>query len=108
MHLRVSATSSACRYPDLYDFTYQSRELVRTGYLLEAIPESVRQDAIAIAMQNHEIAGALSGDAGVPTVKRILPETSEKFYAPKTLLSVTWIDRAVMDARRVVKTWSGE
>ena len=113
MHLRVSATSSACRYSDLYDFTYQNRELVRTGYLLEAIPESVRQDAIAIAMQNQEIAGALSGDAGVPTVKRILPETSSEFYAPKTLLSVTWIDRAVsalvdMDARRVVKTWSGE
>jgi hypothetical protein len=113
MHPRVSATSSACRYPDLYDFTYQNRELVRTGYLLEAIPESVRQDAIAIAMQNQEIAGALSGDAGVPTVKRILPETSSEFYAPKTLLSVTWIDRAVsalvdMDTRRVVKTWSGE
>ena len=113
MHLRVSATSSACRYPDLYDFTYQNRELVRTGYLLEAIPESVRQDAIAIAMQNQEIVGALSGDAGVPTVKRILPETSAKFYAPKTLLSVTWIDAMVsalvdMDARRVVKTWSGE
>ncbi len=112
MHLRVSATSSACGYPDLYDFTYQNRELVRTGYLLEAIPESVRQDAIAIAMQNQEIAGALSGDAGIPTVKRILPETSSEFYAPKTLLSVTWIDRAVsalvdMDTRRVVKTWSG-
>jgi len=77
------------------------------------IPESVRQDAIGIAMQNQEIAGALSGDAGVPTVRRILPETSSEFYVPKTLLSVTWIDTMVsalvdMDARRVVKTWSGE
>ena len=113
MHLRVSATSSACGYPDLYDFTYQNRKLVWTGYLLEAIPESTRQDAIAIAMQNHETADALSGGAGVPTVKRILPETSSEFYAPKTLFSVTWIDRAVsalvdMDARRVVETWSGE
>jgi len=113
MHLRVSTTPSACRYPDLYDFTYQNRELARTGYLLEAIPESVRQDAIGIAMQDPGIAGALSDGAGVPTVKRILPETSSEFYAPKTLLSVTWIDRAVsalvdMDTRRVVKTWSGE
>jgi len=113
MHLRVSAKSSACGYPDLYDFTYQNRELVRTGYLLEAIPESVRQDAIGIAMQDPGIAGALSDGAGVPTVKRILPETSSEFYAPKTLLSVTWIDRAVsalvdMDTRRVVETWSGE
>ena len=113
MHLRVSATSSACGYPDLYEFTYQNRELVRTGYLLEAIPESVRQDAIGIAMQDPGIAGALSDGAGVPTVKRILPETSSEFYAAKTCLSVTWIDRAVsalvdMDTRRVVETWSGE
>ncbi len=113
MHLHVSATSSACGYPDLYDFRYQNRELVRTGYLLEAIPESVRQDAIWIAMQYPGIADALSDGAGMPTVKRILPETSEKFYAPKTLLSVTWIDETVsalvdMDARMAVEMWSGE
>jgi len=68
MHFRVSATSSACRYSDLYEFIYNDH-LVRTGYLLEAIPETTRQKAIGIAMQNHEIAGALSGDAGagVPT-----------------------------------------
>nr|QNO45873.1 hypothetical protein GMLOODHH_00003 [Methanosarcinales archaeon ANME-2c ERB4] len=110
MHLRVSATSSACRYPDLYDFTYQNRELVRTGYLLEAIPEITRHDAVEIAMQNPEIAGALPGGSGVPTVKRILPETSEKFYATKTLLSVTWADASVsalvdMDTGSVVETW---
>ncbi|MEA1943942.1 MAG: hypothetical protein U9N07_01155 [Euryarchaeota archaeon] len=111
MHFRVSATSSACRYPDLYDFTYRNRELVRTGYLLEAIPETTRQDAIGIAMQHPEIADALSG-AGVPTVKRILPETSSKFYAAKTLLSVTWTDVSVsalvdMDTCSVVETWGG-
>ena len=112
MHFRVSATSSACRYSDLYDFAYRNRELVRTGYLLEAIPETTRQDAIGIAMQNQEIAGALSG-AGVPTVKRILPETSAKFYASKTCLSVTWADASVsalvdMDTGSVVETWGGE
>ncbi len=111
MHFRVTATSSACRYPDLYDFAYRNRELVRTGYLLEAIPETTRQDAIGIAMHYPEIADALSG-AGVPTVKRILPETSSKFYVAKTLLSVTWTDVSVsalvdMDTRSVVEVWGG-
>ena len=113
MRLRVSATSSACGYPDMYDFTYQNRKLVRIGYLLEAIPESTRQDAIGIAMQDPGIAGALSGDTGTPTVRRILPETTEKFYAAKTCLSVTWADASMsalvdMDTRRVVQMWSGE
>ena len=111
MRLRVSAASSACRYPDLYEFVYNDH-LVRTGYLLEAIPETTRQDAIGTAMQNPEIADALLGGAGVPTVKRILPETSAKFYAAKTLLSVTWTDASVsalvdMDSRSVVETWRG-
>jgi len=109
MHFRVSATSPTCRYPDLYDFAYRNRELIQTGYLLEAIPETTRQDAIGIAMQHPEIADALSG-AGVPTVKRILPETSAKFYVAKTCLSVTWADASVsalvdMDSRSVVETW---
>lgn len=114
MRLHISAASPTCRYPDLYDFVYMNHELIGTGYLLEAIPETTRQDAIGIAMQNPEIAGALSGGAGagVPTVRRILPETSEEFYAPKTCISVTWADASVsalvdMDTRSVVKTWGG-
>ncbi len=110
--LHISATSPTCRYPDLYDFAYMNHELIRTGYLLEAIPEATRQDAIGIAMQNPEIAGALSGGAGagVPTVRRILPETAEEFYAPKTCISVTWADASVsalvdMDTGSVVETW---
>ena len=85
IRLHISAASPTCRYPDLYDFVYMNHELIRTGYLLEAIPETTRQDTIGIAMQNPEIAGALSGGAGagVPTVRRILPETAEEFYVPK-------------------------
>jgi len=112
MRLHISATSPTCRYPDLYDFVYMNHELIRTRYLLEAIPETTRQDAIGIAMQNPEIAGAVSGGAGagVPTVRRILPETAEEFYAPKTCISVTWADASVsalvdMDTGSVVKTW---
>ncbi len=110
--LHISAASPTCRYPDIYDFVYLNHELIRTGYLLEAIPEATRQDAIGIAMQNPEIAGALSGGAGagVPTVRRILPETAEEFYVPKTCISVTWADASVsalvdMDTGSVVETW---
>jgi hypothetical protein len=113
MRLHISTTSPTCRYPDIYDFVYMNHELIMTGYLLEAIPETTRQEAIGIAMQNPEIAGALSGDAsaGVPTVRRILPETAEEFYAPKTCISVTWADVSVsalvdMDTGSVVETWS--
>ena len=113
IRLHVRASSRACRYPDRYDFTYQSRELVLNGYILEAIPESVRSDAVRIAMQNEEIADMLEMDAGGPTVKRILPETAAKFYAPEMLLSVTWQSKQVsalvdINTRKVVKTWRGE
>ena len=111
-HLRVSATSPGCLHPDLYDFAYQNQKLIRIGYLLEAIPDATRQDAIGIAMQNPEIAGVLPADAGagVPTVRRILPETAAEFYAEKTCLSVTWADASVsalvdMETGSVVKTW---
>ena len=112
VRLHISATSPTCRYPDLYDFAYMNHELIRTGYLLEAIPEATRQDAIGIAMQNPEIASALPGGAGagIPTVRRILPETAEEFYVPKTCISVTWADASVsalvdMDTGSVVETW---
>ena len=111
-HLRVSATSPGCLHPDLYDFAYQNQKLIRIGYLLEAIPDATRQDAIGIAMQNPEIASVLpdGADAGVLTVRRILPETAAEFYAEKTCLSVTWVDASVsalvdMETGSVVETW---
>jgi len=111
-HFRVSATLPGCQYPDLYDFVYQDQKLTRTGYLLEAIPDATRQDAIGIAMQNPGIAGVLPADAGagVPTVRRILPETAAEFYAEKTCVSVTWVDASVsalvdMGTGSVVETW---
>ncbi|HEX7628178.1 MAG TPA: hypothetical protein VF354_04575 [Candidatus Methanoperedens sp.] len=45
---------------------------------------------------------------GLPSVKRILPGTSEKFYAPKTLLSVSWKGISALvdpDERKVVQVW---
>ncbi|MEA1894101.1 MAG: hypothetical protein U9N36_02660 [Euryarchaeota archaeon] len=115
VHLRVSATLPGCQYPDLYDFAYPDQKLTRTGYILEAIPDATRQDAIGIAMQNPAIAGMLPDGtgAGVPTVRRILPETAAEFYAEKTCVSVTWADASIsalvdMGAGCVVETWGAD
>ncbi|MDL5502502.1 MAG: hypothetical protein QSU88_04725, partial [Candidatus Methanoperedens sp.] len=59
------------------------------GYLLEATPATYKNDAIGIALTDRDLATSVS-NLGIPSVKRILPKTSEKFYLPKTLLSVSW------------------
>jgi len=115
--LHVSGMSANTMYPDLYDFTYNydNNEMTRVSYLLEAIPESVRGEAIGIAMNNEQIREVLfTGKSGnsIPSVKRILPETAKKFYEPKTLFSVTWKDSSLsalvdVDTGLVVDVWSG-
>lgn len=116
LRIHAIAESSVSRYPDLYDFTYRDGDLIQVGYLLEAVPESVRSEAIGVAMQSESVANALSSDTnvyGASSVKRILPETSEKFHSRKTLISVTWLDHSVsalvdMDTREVVQVWNGQ
>ncbi len=115
----VVATSESTPREDVYKFVYDPErdELVLTGYLLEAIPEEVREKAIAVALTDEEIAGAIySGSFGEPSVRRILPQTSAKFYTAKQLFSVTWRDfdrgqavSALIDVEegRVVQKWSG-
>jgi hypothetical protein len=92
--LGVTCFSDACEYPDVYVFTYgASKQLVQNRYVLEAIPAAERGKAISVAPQNEEAANLLranSQESVTPTVRRVLPETAEKFYLPKTLLSVTW------------------
>jgi len=93
--LRVTCFSDACEYPDVYDFTYygRSKQLVQNRYVLEAIPPNERAKAISVALQNEEAANLLKGnslESVTPTVRRVLLETAEKFYLPKTMLSVTW------------------
>ncbi len=66
--------------------------------MLVAIPPSERAKAISVALQNEDAANLMrtnSLESVTPTVRRVLPETAEKFYLPKTLLSVT-------------RTWFGE
>ncbi len=107
MSLKVIATSKDADKIDIYEFAYDGNELLLTGYLLEAIPSQYRNEAIGIALGNQEV-GASSANEGVPTVRRILPKASEKFYAPKTLLSVTWGGISALvdpDERKVVQVW---
>ncbi|MDD5617176.1 MAG: hypothetical protein PHH85_13355 [Candidatus Methanoperedens sp.] len=108
LSLRVAGVSNSAGYPDIYDFTYSKGTLTRTGYMLEAILPQDREAAIAIAMQDREVASA--GVAGIPAVRRILPETSKKYYTPVTLLSVTWQGVSVLvdpQELKIVKVWKG-
>ena len=119
--LRVTCFSDACEYPDVYDFTYYgaSKQLVQNRYVLEAIPPNERAKAISVALQNEEAANLMrtnSLESVTPTVRRVLPETAEKFYVPKTLLSVTWTrfgEKSVVvsvlvdpDEWKAVEVWS--
>jgi hypothetical protein len=89
--MRISVTAKAVDSEklDIYDFAYQDNELLLIGYLLEAVPQMFRNEAIGIALTDKDLATSVR-NLGEPSVKRILPKTSEKFYAPKPLLSVTW------------------
>ncbi len=107
MRLRVIATANDSDSPDIYDFEYEENKLLLTGYLLEAIPQIYRSEAISIALGNQEVAASIA-NSGSPTVRRILPGTSKKFYAPKTLLSVTWKGVSALidpEERKVVNVW---
>ena len=107
LHLRVIGISNAAINPDVYDFIYSDGTFTRTSYLLEALLPHDRNAAIAAAMQKKEVME--KGVTGVPTVRRILPDTSKKYYAAKTLLSVTWTGISVLvdpDEWKVVQVWN--
>ncbi len=107
LRIKVIASTKDSEGLDIYDFTYDNGELLMTGYLLEAVPTSNRDEAIVIAISNREIAESYI-TSGTPTVRRILPKTAEKYYMPKTLLSVTWKGISALvdpDERKVVQVW---
>lgn len=108
LRLKVIAAIKESDRPDIYDFVYEDSNLIMTGYLLEAIPVQVRDDAISTALISSEMA-AISIKPGTPTVRRILPKTSEKYYVPKTLLSVSWDGSSALidpDVHKVVNVWN--
>ena len=119
--LTVICFSDVCECQDVYVFTYYgaSKRSVKNRYVLEAIPPSERAKAISVALQNEEAADLIrknSLESVTPTVRRVLPETAEKFYLPKTLLSVSWTrfgaNPAVVsvlvdpDEGKAVKVWN--
>lgn len=73
--LRAVGISNSIKCPDVYDFTYSEGTLTRAGYLLEAITSQDRKAAIAVAMQDKDFRTASA--SGVPTVRRVLPDTSK-------------------------------
>ena len=108
LRLKVIALIKESDRPDIYDFVYEEGSLLMTGYLLEAIPVQYRDEAISTALAGSETA-SMSIKPGTPTVRRILPKTSEKYYAPKTLLSVTWEGSSALidiDEHKVVNVWN--
>ena len=117
--IEVWASTDASELKDFYRFYYNitSNKLVLKNYVLEDLPLDIREKAISIALENQEVAEFLEVNAieAYPTVKRILPETSANYYAPKTLFSITWIDikskkiiSALVDLEKekVVNVWA--
>ncbi len=72
---------------DEYIFRYENGTLRLVSYCLEALPISLKYEAVSIALSNETVS---KNARGVVTVRRILPDTAAKFYEPKELLSVTW------------------
>ena len=75
--------------------------------MLEALKPQDRETAIAAAMRQKEVME--KSVPGVPTVRRILPDTSKKYYAAKTLLSVTSPGISSLvdpDEWKVVQVWN--
>ncbi len=83
----VVAKSNELNGEDIYLFLYDNGTLILKSYCLEALPLNLKNRAIEIALSNETIANNANG---IVTVRRILPQTAERFYLPKELFSVTW------------------
>ena len=96
---------------DVYLLVYENGSLLLKSYLLEALPLSLKERAISVAMSNETIHENANGYV---TVRRVLPHTAAKFYMPKELFSVTWHgDRIVsalvdLEEGRVVRVYVSE
>ncbi len=106
----VKAKCSELEGEDDYIFVNDNGTLILKSYCLEALPQALKDELIGIALSNRTIAENANG---IVTVRRILPQTSAKFYAPKELFSVTWHGEKTvsalidLDAKRVVRIYIG-
>ncbi|AEA47860.1 hypothetical protein [Archaeoglobus veneficus] len=92
----VVATSPELDGTDIYRFVYDNGTLILKSYCLEALPLSLKEKAIAIAMSDERVRN--QNPSGEVTVRRVLPETASKFYQPKELFSVTWHGETIVSA----------
>jgi hypothetical protein len=91
---------------DSLDMSFSKLRISPRHYDMDLMPGERDKITVTVTNKNNETVSV------VPTVRRILPETSAKFYASKTCLGVTWADASVsalvdMDRRSVVKTGGG-
>ncbi len=106
----VRAKCSELEGEDIYVFVNEEGRLILRSYCLEALPGSVKLNAIELALSNETIKRNASG---IVTVRRILPQTSAKFYIPKELFSVTWHGGRIvsalvdLDEGKVVRVYVG-
>ncbi len=107
-YIYVRAKCSKLEGEDDYLFVNDNGILILKSYCLEALPRNIKAEAIAVAMSDRLVAENASG---IVTVRRILPQTSAKFYKPKVLFSVTWHGSKVVsalvdiDRGKVVRVW---
>ncbi len=107
-YIYVRASSSELDGVDEYLFVDDNGTLVLKSYCLEALPGSLKDELVDIALSNETVAKYANG---IVTVRRILPQTAAKFYAPKELFSVTWHGNGVvsalidLDKREVVRVY---
>ncbi len=110
--IEVRAYSAELDGVDIYRFVYDNGTLILKAYCLEALPSSLKDRAICIAMGDEKVRN--SSPDGDVTVRRILPHTASKFYQPKELFSVTWHGEKVISAlvdveeEKVVSVWSSQ
>ena len=104
----VKARSEDLPGKDVYLFVVDNGSLTLKSYLLEALPLSVKEKVISVALSNETV---YENAGGYVTVRRVLPHTAAKFYLPKEMFSVTWHgDRVVsalvdLDEERVVRVF---
>jgi len=109
--ITVKASSKELEGDDIYLFIYENGSLILKSYSLEALPSSLKDEAVAIALSNEKVYRNAKGEL---TVRRILPHTAAKYYMAKELFSVTWhgdrIVSALVDVEDgiIVKTYFSE
>ena len=85
MRISVTARAVDSEKPDIYDFAYQNNELLLTGYLLEAVPQMFRNEAIGIALNDKDLATSIRNSRRAFCQKNIAKDI-RKVLCPKNTI----------------------